>query len=168
MKPDYNTPFQAEAWTLESAKYTALKAVAFPIFLPLWFTIATTALTTVKFIVGQRQSSLKYDHEWIIPDDPQSPNPENTAEPILDAQDSNEELNEERDAGENELSIFQQTGDQVRKKMIENLNQMVWIKVDVYIDAFNAHAAIVQRSPYKTGIHTNVLDYLANKFRVKS
>ena len=182
--PDFDTPYKEPGWSVETVKYTAMKAVVYPILLPLWFAIASVSLTAVKFAAGRRQQSLKYESDWITTEGNQASAPATTKtladepntkeaqsaheEQLVDQPsfESLEEQNEERDADDNEMSIFQQANDRVRKQMIINLNQLNWVKVDVFIDVFNGHAAIVQRSPYKTGVHCCVLVYLANKFIV--
>ena len=127
--------------------------------------VATASLTTVKLIVGRRQTEHQYQLDWITPNiETKISGQEEKVEDDAEFGSREESLNEERDANENELSLYEKLIHTNRTRMIANLNKLGWIKINCFIDCFNAHAAIVQRSPYKQGIHTCVLEYLGMKF----
>jgi hypothetical protein len=154
-------------WTFESTKSFVAKLAFYPILIPIWLVVASLGLGVNSFLVSRRQSSLNINNEWVKSNDELNSNNElGNSENVL-AQDPDNEIdtgkleNERMDEMDADDSMFEKTNDLVRKKMIENLNSLEWLKIDVLISAFNAHAAIVQRKPYQKGVHEDVLIYLA-------
>lgn len=142
-------------WTFSSLGSTAMKFVLLPVLIPVWLTIASIGLTVVAAKSTYRQSTLAIENGWIKADNNQTGQSAEAKEED-DIEDHLEDVSKEE-------TTLNKSKDQVRIRMIKNLNALGWKKVDVLIDKFNAHAAIVRRKPYTTGSHVDVLLYLTEK-----
>ncbi|KAI8894006.1 putative serine esterase-domain-containing protein [Globomyces pollinis-pini] len=138
-----------------------VKAVYLPILLTIWLPIGTSILSYFALSARYKQSQLKLQNDWIKSYDTNI---------SMSKEIENEDVGmEETDGGEEVIPEGRQSinhkdeKSNLRKQIIFQLNQLNWIKVNVKINAFNSHAAIVVRRPSVNGTHSDVLQYLAKE-----
>jgi hypothetical protein len=138
-------PKKKKPWTFSSTISFLFQMGIFSILLPILLLFAPIVLTYQAFKASFRQKRIPIETSWILKD----------IKPDSDTQDSDTET---------PTSTLAISKDQKRKKMIRNLNKLEWIKVDLYFDVLNAHAAIVRREPFYKDVQSgDALSYLAEK-----
>jgi hypothetical protein len=159
VRHDRTTPKVPLSWW-KSMKSTGTTILVVPILVPIWLVVASTALTVAYVVAKNRQRNLVLETSW-LEQSMEGLSFEASTESLALEEDFDELDGEIEEDGRN--STLAISNDTKRIRMLEHLNILDWKKVDVFLDAFNSHGAIMRRKPFYKGQEGDAIHYLADK-----